>query len=56
MIIGSAGVVIGAAVVGFFIFALIVIFLKSCLKRFCIRPLKTPCFSKMPFKHTTFLR
>ena len=32
MIIGSAGVVIGAAVVGFFIFALIVIFLKSCLK------------------------
>ena len=32
MIIGSAGLAIGAAVVGFFIFAFIVIFLKSCLK------------------------
>src|SRR6202142_3290934 len=32
MIIGSVGLVIGAVVIGFFIFALIVIFLKSCLK------------------------
>src|SRR5271165_7491180 len=32
MIIGSVGLAIGVAVVGFFIFALIVVFLKSCLK------------------------
>src|SRR5450756_1583117 len=32
MIIGSAGLAIGAAVVGFFIFAFIVVFLKSSLK------------------------
>ena len=32
MIIGSAGLAIGAAVIGFFIFAFIVVFLKSSLK------------------------
>src|SRR5664280_1627499 len=32
MIIGSAAMSIGVAVVGFFIFAFIVVFLKSCLK------------------------
>ena len=31
MLIGSIGVAIGVAVVALFIFALIVIFLKSCL-------------------------
>ena len=32
MLIGSVGMAIGVAVVAFFIFALIVVFLKSCLK------------------------